>query len=263
MGGSLSPWLILALIVAAAILLVVGSLWLGKRALPNVGKEHNSTLSPFLTVVGLLYGALLGFTVVVSWQQFSSSQAVVAGEASSLTTMYGQTVAMPEPEQAQVRQLLRQYANAVAGPEWDRQGNGGTSDSARNAITGMYRIVSILPPSVASAPINGAFLNQLSVLASDRATRIIDAKPRIPALLWTALIFGSVVVVGLTGFLRLEHTLAHAVLSSTIAVLLSLLLCLVVMLDHPFGTHRGITPEPFTHSLQVFDAIDRGVPSRD
>lgn len=70
MGGSLSPWLVLALIVAVAMLLVVGSLWLGKRALPSVGKEHNSTLSPFLTVVGLVYGALLGFTVVVSWQQF-------------------------------------------------------------------------------------------------------------------------------------------------------------------------------------------------
>lgn len=78
MGGSLSPWLVLALIVAVAMLLVVGSLWLGKRALPSVGKEHNSTLSPFLTVVGLVYGALLGFTVVVSWQQFSSAQGVVA-----------------------------------------------------------------------------------------------------------------------------------------------------------------------------------------
>jgi hypothetical protein len=258
MGGSLSPWLGLALIVAVAILLVVGTLWLGKRALPNVGKEHNSTLSPFLTVVGLVYGALLGFTVVVSWQQFSSAQAAVEGEASSLTTMYGQTVAMPEPEQTQIRQLLRQYASAVAGPEWDEQRSGGTSDSARNAITGMYRIVGSLPPSVASSPINGAFLNQLTVLASDRTTRIIDAKERIPPLLWAALIFGGVVIVGLTGFLRLGHTLAHAVLSSTIAVLLGLMLCIVVVLDHPFGRQRGITPEPFKHSLQVFDAVDRG-----
>ncbi|MGB7871642.1 MAG: DUF4239 domain-containing protein [Mycobacterium sp.] len=258
MGGPLSPWLVLALIVAVAILVVVGSLWLGKRALPNVSQEHNSTLSPFLTIVGLLYGALLGFTVVASWQQFSSAQAVVAGEVSSLTTMYGQTVAMPEPEQTQMRQLLRQYASAVSGREWDKQGSGGTSDSARNAIIGMYRIVGSQPPSVASSPINGAFLNQLSVLASDRATRIIDANRRVPPLLWVALIFGSVVIVGLTGFLRLRHTLAHAVLSSTIAVLLGVLLCIIVLLNHPFGTQRGITPEPFKRSLQVFDAVDRG-----
>ena len=258
MGGSLSPWLVLALIVAVAILLVVGSLWLGKRALPNVGREHNPTLATFLTIVGLVYGTLIGFTVVVSWQQFSSAQAVVAGEASSLTTMYGQTIAMPEPEQTQIRQLLRQYASAVAGPEWDKQASGGTSDSARNAITGMYRIVGSQPPSVASSPINGAFLNQLSVLASDRTARMLDAKSRIPPLLWAGLIFGGVVIVGFTGFLRLGRTLNNAVLSGTIAVLLGLLLCIVVMLDHPFGTQRGITPEPFNRSLPAFDAVDRG-----
>jgi hypothetical protein len=41
-------------------------------------------------------------------------------------------------------------------------------------------------------------------------------------------------------------------------VLLGLLLCIVFSLDHPFGSERGITPAPFQHALQVFDAIDLG-----
>src|ERR1700747_561761 len=187
--------MLVVLAVAIAILVAVGSILLANRILSSVGKEHNSTISPFITVVGLVYGALLGFTVVVSWQQFSSAEAVVADEASRLTTMYGQTVAMPEQEQTQMRQLLRQYANAVAGPEWDKQVSGGTSDSARNAITGMHRILGSHTPSGAASPINGAFLKQLTGLASDRATRIINAKPRIPSLLFVALIFGGTVLV--------------------------------------------------------------------
>ena len=259
MGGSGTPlWLLMVSAVAVAILVAVGSILLANRILSSVGKEHNSTISPFITVVGLVYGALLGFTVVVSWQQFSSAEAVVADEASRLTTMYGQTVAMPEQEQTQMRQLLRQYANAVAGPEWDRQVSGGTSDSARNAITGMYRIVGSQPPDVASNPINGAFLSQLTVLASDRATRIIDAKPRIPPLLFAALIFGGTVLVALTGFLRLGNTIGHVIVSSSIAVLLGLLLCIIFSLDHPFGNERGITPAPFQDAVEVFDAVDRG-----
>jgi Protein of unknown function (DUF4239) len=259
MGGSgIALWLLVVIGVAVAILVAVGSILLANRILSAVGKEHNSTISPFITVVGLVYGALLGFTVVVSWQQFSSAEAIVANEASTLTTMYGQTVAMPEPEQTQMRQLLRQYASAVAGPEWDKQGSGGTGDSARNAITGMYRIVGSQPPGVASSPINGAFLNQLSALASDRATRMIDAKPRLPSLLFAALILGGTVLVALTGFLRLGSTIGHAIVSSTIAVLLSLLLCIIFSLDHPFGSDRGITPAPFQHALKVFDAVDRG-----
>jgi hypothetical protein len=167
--------------VAVAILMAVVSILLANRILSSAGKEHNSAVSPFITVVGLVYGALLGFTVVVSWQQFSSAGAVVADEASTLTTMYGQTVAMPEQEQTQLRQLLRQYAAAVTGREWDKEASGGTGDGGRNAITGMYRVIGSQPPNVASSSINGAFLNQLSALASDRATRMIDAKPRIPA----------------------------------------------------------------------------------
>jgi hypothetical protein len=42
------------------------------------------------------------------------------------------------------------------------------------------------------------------------------------------------------------------------SMLLGLLLCIIFTLDHPFGTQRGITPAPFKHSLEVFDAVDRG-----
>jgi hypothetical protein len=251
-------WLLVVLAVAVAILVAVGSILVANRILASAGTEHNSAISPFITVVGLVYGALLGFTVVVSWQQFSSAGAVVADEASRLTTMYGQTVAMPEPERTQLRQLLRQYATSVAGPEWDKQGGDGTGDGGRSAIIGMHRVIGGQPADVASSPINGAFLSQLSGLASDRATRMIDAKPRIPPLLFAALIFGGAVLVTLTGFLRMGSTLGHIMVSSAVAVLLGLLLCIIFSLDHPFGSERGITPAPFQHALQVFDAIDVG-----
>src|ERR1700739_3520106 len=146
MGGSGIPmWLLVVIGVAVAVLVAVGSILLANRIM-SVGGKDDLTVSPFLTVVGLVYGALLGFTVVVSWQQFSSAAAVVASEASTLTTMYAQTVAMPESEQTQMRQLLRQYATAVAGPEWNKQGSGGTSDGPRNAITGMYPFTGSQPP---------------------------------------------------------------------------------------------------------------------
>ena len=250
-------WVLLVVVVVVAVSIAVGAILLANRVMPEVGAQHNGTMSPFITVVGLVFGALLGFTVVVAWQQFYAANGVVANEASTLTTMYRQTVAMPEPEQTQLRQLLRQYASGVAGREWRNQSSGGTSDSAA-AITGMYRVVGSQPPGAEAGPINQAFLGQLSVLATDRATRIIDAKPHIPPLLWTVLIFGGTVLVALTGFLRMGSTLGHVAVSGTIAVLLGQLLCIIFLLDHPFGTNRGITPEAFQNSLQVFDAVDRG-----
>src|SRR3974390_3155687 len=130
--GLLGFWLFLVVIVAVAIVLALGMIRLADRTLSDsVGQENNSALSPFLTCVALVFGALLGFTVVVAWGQFSAAKEHVSNEASTVTTMYRQTVAMSAPQQTQLRQALRNYTNAVKGPEWASQDEGGTSSAAR------------------------------------------------------------------------------------------------------------------------------------
>ena len=137
--GTPPVWLLVISVVVVAIAVALGSVWLAKRTLSNVGPLHNPTMAPFLGIVGLVYGAVLGFTVVVTWQQVSATQAIVSSEASALTTMYRQSVAMPDPERQQIQQLRRQYATAVAGSDSNKQSSDGARDSARAAITQMYR----------------------------------------------------------------------------------------------------------------------------
>jgi Protein of unknown function (DUF4239) len=145
--GAIGAWLLLAVVLIGSVLIAVGSVWLGSRILSSdTGPEHNSTLSPFMTVVGPVYGALVGFTVVVGWQQFLTAEVNVSNEASTLTTMYRQTVAMPEPQQSQIREQLRKYAEGVQGPEWGRQDFYRISNTARGAITRMYRLVGVSNP---------------------------------------------------------------------------------------------------------------------
>ena len=258
--GLLGVSLFLCIVIAVSVLVALGSIWLANRLADEpAGTKTGSSLSPFLTTVALVYGALLGFTVVVAWEQFSSAETNVSNEASTLTTMYRQTVGMPVPEQTQMRVLLRKYAKAVEGPEWEnaiRAGSG--TESARDALNEMYRVLGSEQSSVASSPISQKFLDQLTTLASQRNQRILDAKPRIPGLLWTGLLFGGVVLLGLGGFMRLGSMRAHFGLLSAVAVLLGLLLFIVYWLDHPFGNQLGVTSEPFEQSLSVFDSIDRG-----
>jgi hypothetical protein len=121
----------------------------------------------------------------------------------------------------------------------------------------MYQVFGRQDPNAGSSVINGEFLGQLTVLASERNTRVLDAEPRIPWLLWFGLLFGGVLLVGLTAFLRLDSTRGHIVLSGAVAMLLGLLLFIIYALDHPFGAQVGITPAPFGHSLEVFDAVDK------
>jgi hypothetical protein len=258
--GIAGLWLFLALALIVAVVVGVAAVWLANRTLPKeVDAGHNGTLAPFLTCVALVYGALLGFTIVVAWEQFSSAEANVYTEASTLTTMYRQTVGMPAAEQTQMRALLRKYANAVEGPEWRDAIRAGTgTESARDALNEMYRVLGGEQSSEKSNPATQQFLNGLTTLASERNQRILDAKPRIPGLLWAGLIFGGVVVLGIGGFMRLGSVRAHLVLLSAVALLLGLLLFVVYWLDHPFGNQLGVTSEPFEQALKVFDSIDQG-----
>jgi Protein of unknown function (DUF4239) len=259
--GIAGLWLVLIAVLVVSVLVGAASMWVAHRMLPEqVSKGHNGALSPFLTCVGLVYGALLGFTIVVAWEQFSSAEANVSNEASTVTTMYRQTVGMPVPEQTQMRGLLRTYATAVAGPEWEKaiSAGGGGTESARDALNEMYRVLGREQSSVESNPISQRFLDKVDTLASERSRRILDAKPRIPGLLWSGLLFGGVVLVALGGFMRLGSRRAHLVLLSAVSVLLGLLLFIVFWLDHPFGNQLGVTSQPFEQSLTAFDSIDRG-----
>ena len=123
----------------------------------------DGALSPFLTCVGLVYRALLGFVIVVAWEQFSSAEINVSNEASTVVTMYRQTVGMPVPEQTQMRVLLRKYTKAVEGPEWEnaiRAGSG--TENARDALNEMYRVLGSEQSSVATSPVSQKFLDQLT-----------------------------------------------------------------------------------------------------
>jgi len=256
MSGLFVLWVFVLAVVVVSVLLAMGSIWLAKKTVPaSAASQYNSSLAPFLTTVALVYGSLLGFTVVVAWEQFSSAAANVTAESSTLTTMYGQTAGLPESQRAPLRALLRTYTTAVQ-DEWDRQDPGARGETEREVITQMYRVLGEQWTGSQNNAVSGEFLSQVTVLASERSTRILDTKPRIPGLLWAGLLLGGIVLVGMLGFTRLDSLRGHRLLSAAVAVLLGLLLAVVFWLDHPFGSQLGATPSPFDQVLQVFDTVD-------
>lgn len=259
MGGMSLPglWLFLAVVLAGSVTLAIGTVWLANTTVHRPGaKKETGSLSSFVTTVALVYGALLGFTVVVAWEQFSSAEENVTSESSTLATMYRQTISLAPSEQETMRKLLRVYTTA-AQAEWDRQGRDAASATARDAITDMYRVLGSHDPEAAANPIYAELRDQLNLLASQRNTRVLDFTPRIPGLLWTGLLFGGILLIGMIGFTRLDSRRNHMILSSAIAVLLGLLLFLIYWLDHPFGRQLGVTPASFDYSVQVFDGVDK------
>ena len=81
--GTLGLWLFLAVVVVVATALAVGMIWLADRVLSDsVGQENNSALSPFVTCVALVFGAVRRMKLVVRHEQIVVVPLVLGGHVA-------------------------------------------------------------------------------------------------------------------------------------------------------------------------------------
>lgn len=255
--GPFTFWELLVLIVGGTALLGWAGTWFAHRALKGrVRDGHNDVFVPLYATAAVIYAVLLAFIVIAVWEQYSSANDNAASEASTLSTMYRETQAMPLGERSSLRRLIREYTEGVIGTEWKVQGEGGTSAVARKAIVEMYTILGKQPADVRSGAINAQFVGELSTMTSARTKRLISTQDRLPWILWLGLIAGGFVVVISGCFLYMEGVHFHAALSCLVASLIGVLLFSTLVLDRPFNGRFGIKADQFEHALGVYDAVD-------
>lgn len=82
---------------------------------------------------GVIYAVLLGFVVIVSWENVSEAEDVVGQEASALRTMYRDSAAFPPVVREQIHTDVRDYAAAAVEDEWPAMARGepGSPETAR------------------------------------------------------------------------------------------------------------------------------------
>ena len=256
--GPFSFWELFVLVVVVfAVLGALGVVLTHRRLTRRVHEGHNDSVVPIYATSGVIYAVLLAFTVIAVWEQYTAAKDNVNNEAAALTTMYRETEAMPRAERPELRVLIREYTEAVVGPEWKEQANGGSSAVARRAIVDVHANLAAHPPTAATAPINAAFVTQLSDMTTARNKRTLATRDTLPWILWVGLITGGLVVVALSWFLYMANAQLHALLSAMVGGLIGVLLFSTVALDRPFKGKLGIRPEAFQHSLEVYDLVDQ------
>jgi hypothetical protein len=257
--GPFTFWELLILVVVTTTVLGGAGVWFVHRRLHGkVSEGHNDVVVPIYATAGVIYAVLLAFIVIAVWEQYTAATENVVDEASALTTMYRETTAMPTVERTTLRELVRGYTEAVAGPEWKAQQHGATSPVARQDLEQMYRQIGQQAAQVASSSISSHFLDELGTVASDRTKRTLQSGEQLPWVLWLGLILGGIVVVVMTAFLYMENPRPHAALSSVLAAMIGVMLFITLVLDHPFQGKLGISQEPFEHAVTIYTALDQG-----
>jgi len=252
--------LLIILAAAGATAFATAGVWLGRRLLHRrLTDRHHEVLVALFQTGGTLHAVFLAFLVVAVWQSYDAARANVAEEASALATLYRTSTGMEPHAGKELRRLLREYAEAVIQNEWVIQAETGNASSrARAASVAMYRLFGSEDPAVRQedAAINGAALEIISQIQSDRNKRTLEAEQSLPTIIWFAAIGSGMIVLSMSFLLLSEHVALQMILTSIIASTIALMLCITFVLSRPFFGPMALQAEPFKHSLEVFDSVD-------
>ncbi|HWF72796.1 MAG TPA: DUF4239 domain-containing protein [Solirubrobacteraceae bacterium] len=246
-------WLGLGIVLIAVSLALLGLILVRRSVELSQLKASHEVAGFLIAIVGVIYAVLLGFVVVIVWEQFGTTDSGVSAEAVAVGNLYRDAVALGNQGRP-LRAATRNYANSVVTVEWvsmaDHQRESPQTDIALN---GMWRAVKDLRARNAT---QGDFLTNaitdVSTVSTQRRMRIEASGSEIPSTLWLVLIVGALICVAFTYFFGVDSFAAHALMVSALAAIISLSLLVILTLNLPFTGGVALGPDAMHSAIAEF-----------
>ncbi|WP_025274027.1 DUF4239 domain-containing protein [Haloglycomyces albus] len=238
--------------------------WIVQRRSSSEGiSEDNDVRVTLFEITTVLYAIVLAFVLITAWEQWSDARNTTYREADALVEVYWGADAFADEDKEDVRQAVRSYTNEVIDSEWpamDEQepvGNRGWRllDDMRGPLT-EYEEES----ESAQMRLDDA-RDQMRVVADSRIERLFEAYRGLTPAMWTLLIIGAFVVMGVLLSLRTTNRRYQYFMAGTIAAMMTLLLFSVYNLEFPFSRGVALDAAPYETALDRFDQIDEEYPN--
>jgi hypothetical protein len=234
----------LIFIVGGVALALLGAVHVRRRVPLEIQMEQNEVAGFFIAVLGVVYGVLLAFAVILVWEQYADAKTTAEKEANSLGDVYTIASGLSEPTRSQIHRDVLEYANVVADDEWTKMTDGYESTAAWRRVDDLYSQVRQYDPSGArEAALHQQLLSSMNELADARRMRLLAARDGVPGLIWGVLIGGTVVTVLFTYFFGLKNFTAQLAMTALYVASIGFVLFLVAAIDYPFTGIVSIKPE--------------------
>ena len=244
------------LVVSVSVVIAIVGLTLVQRMVSSqLRQQHNDVAGFIYAVLGVIYAVLMALVVIAVWEDYAAARDTVEREASELDDVFRLAHPLPDPEGRQLQELARSYAQVVVDEEWAMMAQGRTSPQAWELLDQMtLRFENVEVRTRAEQVLYGETLDRMNELADARNARLVEAGEGIPIVLWGVLIVGGVLVVGFTYLFGLENTLVHKLMVAVLALIISLVLFTIGVLEYPFSGDVRVSPEPFEVVLERFES---------
>ena len=243
---------------AVAVALAIAGLLFVKRFLRHVPDDsHNEVAGFFYSAVGLVYGVILAYVMVVVWQQLDRSSDIAQEEANKVAGIYNLASHFSDSDRIAVQRLTRAYAESVISEEWPMlavgQAHPRTAQLANDLRTAIGRLrVDTMRDQVLYAQA----LDRYHVMSVNRRSRILQSRAELHPVMWVTLVGGGMLTVAFTYAFNLRSRRFHSVLIAGLTITITSIIYIISIADVPFKGDVTVTPDAFENAVASFAASD-------
>jgi Na+/proline symporter len=241
------------IVSAITTLVALAGLYLVRRKYSaEVLKENHEVAAIIFNAFGIFYGVLVAFVVFVTWSGYDDATKNLQLEASEALDIFHNAEAFPDPANKIIQQGLRDYMASVYNDEVPRMAQGEISvysGGAHLELKTLFNQIDV--KSIPNKELYSETLRSLDNLAQYRRMRIFAGNDTVPPVIWLVLLVGGVFAVSYTFFFGMKNIKAQYLITTTLTVMITSILFLVYVLDHPFTGASRVSLEPLREAMAV------------
>jgi Na+/proline symporter len=253
------PWVVSFFFVSfvTTAIAVVGLHLVRKRYPAEILKENHEVAAIIFNAFGVLYAVVVAFVVFVTWNGYDEATKNLQLEASQVIDLFGSAKAFPDPAGKVIRDGLISYTNSVQNDELTQMAGGEVGVYSSGAMRNLLVLFnSMQDKALPNRELYMESLRRLNNLAEYRRLRIFAGNDVVPPMMWLVMLVGGFIMVLYTYFFGARSIRAQYVMTSALTIMISLILFLVYVLDHPFTGSGRVSAKPFSEAIQLMQKED-------
>jgi hypothetical protein len=245
-----------SIIVALSVAVPWAAVRLTRRLAPQPRREGGDELVGFTYgVYGLIYGVLLAFVIVITWERFAETEKLVMHETALLSELWRDSLVARPFIREDVQKNLVAYATSVVEDEWPSMAAEGRAHPRTEQIyENLWAITyHFAPQTKLQEAYMAEYLARMNELSAARRMRLLHSRMEVSGVLWLVLVIGAVPAVTYPLLFSCRQQWIQVMVTGSVMMIVMLGLLVTVSLQHPFSGTVAIEPEAFRQLLQSFD----------
>lgn len=253
-------WLCLALVMGFFTGFGIGLVVLVRQFVHHsILKQHNDIAGFVFATVGVIYGVMLAFVVIVVWEQYNDANAIAKNEATQAYALYRDLSIYPDQEVAKPalaslaafsKAVLEKEYPALRQMKWETQ-HVPNVETEKKFLNLWDDIKKMAPKTLQEEAMFHEILKDINTLGTEREKRLIVSRDDLPGVIWTAMIMGALVTVGFTALFGNENLKGQIVITGLLSIVVSLVIFVVISLNFPFMGEVSIGAEGYEYLIDL------------